>query len=155
MKDWFLSLAPRERRIVAAGAVVLIAVVVWMAVVEPLQQRRAQMEQGVATNRALIAWMNQVGGSLGAGPRRVGNGDSLFAAVDRSARATALAGSLQRVQPEGQTTVRVWLDNAPFDELVRWVGALERDQGIAVSALSVERTQTAGLVNARLTLERP
>lgn len=155
--QWFSALAPRERRLLVAGAAALLLTVLYAAVVEPLTNRRAQLEQEIAAQRTLLAWMHQVGDQVRPSgvAQRVGNGDSLFATVDRSARATALAGSLQRVQPEGQQTVRIWLDDAPFDEMVRWIGTVERDHGVVVSALSVERTQTAGLVNARLTLERP
>lgn len=153
---WYGALAPRERRMVVVGAAAVALLIVYLAVVEPLAQRRAQLEQGVAAQRTLLAWMNEVGDRVRtAGPQRVGNGDSLFATVDRSVRATALAGSVQRVQPEGQQTVRVWLDNAPFDELVRWVGMLDREHSVVVSALTAERTQASGMVNARLTLERP
>jgi general secretion pathway protein M len=157
LRAWFNGLAARERAIVVGGAAVLVVLIVYAGVVEPLSERHARIEREAAQQWALAAWMNQVGDSVRrAGPTRVGgNGDSLFAAVDRSVRNTALAGSLQRVQPEGQQTVRVWLDNAPFDEVVRWVGALERDQGVVVSAMTAERTQNAGRVNARLTLERP
>lgn len=153
---WYGALAPRERRLVVVGAAVVVLTIIYLAVVEPLAERRAQLEQGVAAQRTLLAWMNEVEDQVRpVGAQLVGNGDSLFATIDRSARATALAGALQRVQPEGQQTVRVWLDNAQFDELVRWIGALEREHRIMVSVLTVERTQESGLVNARLTLERP
>ncbi|MCA1798806.1 MAG: type II secretion system protein M [Xanthomonadaceae bacterium] len=154
--QWFNALAPRERRLVAFGAAAVVLLIAYIAVVEPLAQRRAQLEQGVAAQRTLLAWMNEVAGQVSPpGAQQVGSGDSLFATVDRSARATVLAEALQRLQPEGQQTVRVWLDNAQFDELVRWIGTLEREHRIMVSVLTIERTQESGLVNARLTLERP
>ncbi|MEX0899964.1 MAG: type II secretion system protein M [Gammaproteobacteria bacterium] len=156
MKTWFLGLAPRERLLIggAAGAVVLL--LAYLLVVEPLQQRRAVLERGVVAQRELLAWMRDAvvplrGNTSAPADSR---GQSLFAVVDRSARATVLAGALQRVQPEGQGNVRVWFNDAPFDDLVRWIATLQREHGITVNTLSVERVDTAGLVNARVTLER-
>ena len=157
MKAWFLGLAPRERWLFGGAAALVALLLVYLLVVEPLQQRRAMLERGVVAQRELLGWMRDAivplrgGTTAPAGSR----GQSLFAVVDRSARATVLAGALQRVQPEGQASVRVWFEDAPFDDLVRWVAALQREHGVTVNTLSVERTDTAGLVNARLTLERP
>lgn len=155
--DWWQARAPRERAIlsVAGGAVALL--LVYLIVVEPLQQRREMLERGVASQRELLSWMHRVvvpaRGELRTG-RTARGGGSLFSVVDRSAKATPLAGSLRRVQPEGDAAVRVWLEGAPFDEFVRWIAQLERDQGVSVSALAVERAEGAGLVGVRVTLER-
>jgi general secretion pathway protein M len=156
MKSWFLGLAPRERMLVAGAAVVVVLLLAYLLVVEPLQQRRAMLERGVIAQRELLTWMRDavvpLRGNTTAPPDS--RGESLFAVVDRSARATVLAGALQRVQPEGQGNVRVWFEDAPFDDLVRWTAALQREHGVSVNTLSVERTDSAGLVNARVTLER-
>lgn len=154
MRDWFASLAPRERKSVLGAGALVVVVVVYIAVIEPLIEHRAMLERGVAAQRELVTWMRGVAGELDAGAPVSDAGGSLFAVVDRSVRGTALAGAVQRVQPEGTGTVRVWLDGADFDELVRWVAALDRRHGIGVSSLSVERGPAPGAVNVRLTLER-
>lgn len=156
-RGWLMSLAPRERTLVLVGAAVTAVLLVWLAVIDPLQQRRAALESGVASQRVLLAWMEDAVAPLeGARMQRAQPGaESLFATVDRSVRATPLAGALRRVQPEGQTTARVWLDDALFDQLVLWVATLEREHGVVVSVFAVERGSGAGLVNARVTLERP
>lgn len=156
MKHWLQGLAPRERHLIVGAAVVLAVLVAYLAVVEPLLERRAYLERSVAAQRATLAWMKQAVAPLeGAQPaQRAGANGSLFAVVDRSARATVLAGPLQRVQPEGDGNVRVWFEDAPFDDLVRWLGTLQSEHAITVRAMSVERTAAAGRVDARLTLER-
>ncbi len=154
MKDWFASLAPRERRsVIGAGAFVAV-VVLYVAAVEPVLEHRAMLERGVVAQRELVTWMRGIAADQGSGAPAAGAGGSLFAVVDRSVRATALAGAVQRVQPEGTGTVRVWLDGADFDELVRWIAVLDRQYGIGVSSLSVERGLAPGSVNVRLTLDR-
>lgn len=156
IREWWQGISPRERRMVAGAGVALLLTVIWLAVVEPLQQRRAMLERGVPVQRELLTWMQDAAPRLrDAGPARAAAGQSLFAVVDRSVRATPLGGAVQRLQPEGQASVRVWLENAAFDDLVRWLGTLEREHGVSPSAIAVERTDSAGLVNARVTLDRP
>jgi len=60
---------------------------------------------------------------------------------------------LKRVEPEGSDSVRVWLDGAPFDVLVKWLGTLSTIHGVKAETVTLERTDTAGRVNARLTLQ--
>lgn len=148
MMAWWESLATRERRLVAAGATLLAVTVVWIAVIEPVADHRESLADGIVAQRALLEWMGTIDTTRGAA-----DGDSLFAIVDRSVRATPLAGSVQRLQPESGVGVRIWLDGASFDELVRWIATLERDHGITVATFSVERGQGPGAVNARLTLQ--
>lgn len=154
MIDWFAALAPRERKSVIGAGVLVVVVVLYVAAIEPVLEHRAMLERGVAAQRDLVHWMRDVAGELDSGPPVADAGGSLFALVDRSVRGTALAGAVQRVQPEGSGTVRVWLDGADFDELVRWIAALDRRHGIGVSSLAVERGPAPGSVNVRLTLER-
>jgi general secretion pathway protein M len=156
MKNWYLSLAPRERWLVTGAAVFIAVVIFYLALVEPLIERRAMLERGIVAQRELAAWMRGIAGDgdTAAPVATPDSGGSLFAVVDRSVRGTLLAGAVQRVQPEGSGSVRVWLDGANFDELVRWIAVLDRQHGIGVTALAVERGAASGIVNARLTLER-
>ena len=50
--------------------------------------------------------------------------------------------------------MRIWLDDVPFDALVRWLGDLHTRYGVRVEAANIERESGPGLVSARLTLMR-
>lgn len=153
MTTWWAARNPRERVILVAGAAVVIAALIWALLLDPLSQRRDALARAVPEQRALLNWMESIPAD---GARRATSiRDSLFAVVDRSARSTALAGTLSRVQPEGADTVRVWLDDAPFNELVAWMASLEYEHGVRVTAVAVDRTATPGRVSARVTLARP
>ena len=80
-------------------------------------------------------------------------GRSLLSVADSTARAGGLATALKRVEPEGGNSVRVWLDGAPFDVLVKWLVTLSTQHGVDANSATLERSETAGQVNARLTLE--
>lgn len=162
MKAWFLSLAPRERAIVAAGAAVLLLLVLWLWLWEPLARRVEELEQGVAVQEEDLAWMQQAAAeitqlrrSAGAGGTGGLQGRSLLAVVDQAARTAGLSGGLKRIEPEGQSRVRVQFEQIAFDDFMRWLDGMQRQYGVFTQTITIERGEAPGRVNIRLTLDAP
>ncbi len=160
MKAWFMQLAPRERRIITVGAALLIIFMVYLLVWDPLVKHKHELRQSVKEQKALVAWMQQAsqeaeqlravkGGPVG----KVPAGQSLLAVVDQSAKNSGLGTAMKRVEPEGQDTTRVWFEQAKFDELVAWLESIQRDFGIDVTSIVLDRQEQPGLINARVTLQ--
>lgn len=159
MKDWFNSLAQRERTMVSVAAVVILLALGYVAAWSPLSSRVARLEKSVEERQAVKQWMeqaaveaNQLRGAAGAT-----GGDehrSLLAVVDQTAKQSQLASAVKRIEPEGQEVVRVSLERASFDDLVLWLGSLQRTFAVRVADVSIERQAETGRVNARLTLKR-
>jgi general secretion pathway protein M len=80
-------------------------------------------------------------------------GRSLLSVADSTARAGGLGPALKRVEPEGSDSVRVWLEGAPFDVLVKWLGTLSTIHGVNAETVTMERSDATGRVSARLTLQ--
>lgn len=151
------QMQPRERRIVAAGGIMTILLLLYALVWDPLSSRLAQMEQNVAAQRATLTWMQQAAveaRSLRGSQGTVSDGRSLLALSDESAKAHKLGAAVKRVQPDGQRTVRIWLEDAAFADLLRWLDTLAGRHGVRISGLTVERMPAApARVNARVVLE--
>jgi general secretion pathway protein M len=151
------QLQARERRVLAAGAAAVLVMAVYVLAWEPLVDGRARLQGEVTEQRALLAWMEQsareVQALRGSRTPQRNSGQSLMAVVDRTARAQGLGTALERVQPDGERAVRVWLKQAPFDQSLRWLDQLITAQGLRVTGLVVERGSEAGKVDARITLE--
>lgn len=60
----------------------------------------------------------------------------------------ALGISLIRIQPRNEQ-LQVWIEPLPFDKLLDWIKTLERDNGVQVVALDIERADKLGLVEIR------
>ncbi|BAU56615.1 general secretion pathway protein M [Halorhodospira halochloris] len=157
---WWSARNTRERWIVGSGAVIAFVVLPYVWFWEPLVERAEGLRAEVTEQRRDLAWMRdaaqqiKAAGEGGAGATEpVTDGRSLLGLVDRSARHSGLNDQVSRVQPDGESSVRVWLDRAPFNDLVKWLDNLEGAGGVVVSDLTVERTGEEGLVDARLTLE--
>lgn len=160
MKAWLASLEPRERNALMIGAAALTVMLVYFLGWQPFSARVDRLEQSVQEQRALKQWIAgtaQEAQRLRATqassvPAGMG-GQSLLAVVDQAARRDRLGSALKRIEPEGATTVRVWFEQAVFDDVLLWLGELRNSYGVRVVSVSIDRQGSAGLVNARVELE--
>lgn len=161
MKDWFENLAPRERLMVMAAAAAVLLLLVYALLWAPLRGGYVALRDSVAGQRDTAVWMQESAQRLAelkrSGVRGRGlGGQSLLSLADSTARAGGLASALKRVEPEGANSVRVWLEGASFDQLIQWLAVMAERYGVNADTASVERVaETAGRVNARLTLQAP
>jgi general secretion pathway protein M len=160
MREWFDSLAPRERLMVVGGAVAVGLMLFWGLVLAPLGSSVTKLADRVEAKRDLIVWMQQVAPRIkSAGPGGEPGGSdgegSLVVLIDRSARSAGLGGALTRNQPVGEDGIRVQLRDASFDSLTRWLVQLKTGSGLALDSASIERGGADGTVNASLVLRQP
>lgn len=158
MKEKWQQLSLREKRLVIITAIVVVITLVYFMIWQPLQdgiqtsqirikaqqQTLAQMQEQAAEARQLLAAQRQAGASRSSG--------SLLVIIERTAQSKNLKSRLQKVQPEGDDSVRVWVENASFDQLIDWLALLENRNTIYVSEIIIERQKEPGRVNSRILL---
>ena len=158
MKAWWLTLAPRERAVLTGGVTLLILLIAYFGVWEPLQTRHTALSEQLAAERAELRWMQEAAATLEAAPAARDDASprpgSLVGAIDRAASETGLNAAVQRVQPDGDSAVRVWLEQAVFDDFLEWLDALTRQQGMTVGQLTLDQREP-GIIDARVRLEGP
>ena len=155
LKEWFAALAPREQRIVAAGSIVGGIIVLYSAVWDPLVKAHLGRELALSQSRSLAQRLETVGAAVQRAPRNaVNRGGSLISVVDQASRSNAL-GKQPRLQPEGDSEVRLSVDAISFDALVRWLADLETRYGVQVQSAEIEKQDAPGVVDARISLVRP
>lgn len=160
MLDWsgYWSRLNRRQQLLMGGAgLVLIGALLFVWVWEPLAESRQLERERVASQRALLDWLEAVEPAAQAlrqgrtGARDMG-GRSLLGLADQTARAAGLAGALTRIEPVGENQVRVWLDDAEFTATMRWLESVSINHPVRAAQLDVERGRSTGLVNVRVTL---
>ena len=158
MKEWFADRSPREQLILVSGIGILLLVILWFLVWEPVSrknseyQARVEQEQKVLLQlRQLASEANRLGAGSGATSERADQ--SLLSLTDRTVRAAGLAGALRRIEPDGDQRVRLWLQQAPFDPMMSWLQTLAGDYGIHVLTANIDLGERTGLVVADITLE--
>lgn len=159
MREYFENLSQRERYFVIAAGAALVLFLLYAMLWRPVVGNARDVQQRIAAQESELQWMRQAaaeartlrgsarGGDAGA------SGGSLLSLVERTARQGRLAPAVRRVQPEGQQGVRIWLENAAFDDLLVWLHQLAATHGVGLSEIAVERQPAAGIVNGRLLLE--
>lgn len=158
MNEWWANLGARERMLVIVAAVVVALAALYGLAWRPFSERMQRLEQTVAEQRELRAWMESAAQEVqrlrraGGGPGRTGGG-SLLSVADRTAKEAGLGGAVKRVEPEGTGKVRIRLEQAGFDDLSRWLQRLAREFDVRVESITVDGGRQTGIVNARLTLE--
>lgn len=155
-QNWWSARAERERQVLSAGLVLLGIALAYLAVWEPLHGLQNRRIAALTQSRALAGQLELLAAiAPGAGVSSPGGRQqSLFSVVDQSAKASSIGKAPSRIQPEGESTVRVWIEDAPFDAVLRWLAELGNRHGVAVTEAEFERESASGLVNVRLTLAR-
>jgi general secretion pathway protein M len=159
MKEKWQQLSLREKRLVVVTSIVVVITFVYFMIWEPLQdgiqtsrvrlkaqnQTLANMQGQAAEARQLLAAKRQAGANTR-------SSSSLLVIIERTAQTKNLKSRLQKVQPEGENGVRVWVENASFDQLIDWLALLENRNTIYVNEIIIERQKEPGRVNSRILL---
>lgn len=157
MKEWFNALALRERVMVSIAAVFIALALVYAVAWSPLNSSVTRLEQSVEEQQVLKQWMQQSAAEVNRLRNAAGGTTdhrSLLAVVDQTSKQSQLAPAVKRIEPDGQELVRVTLEQASFDDLMIWLGSLQRNFGVSVADVSIDRQAASGRVNVRLTLQR-
>ena len=148
----------RQRPLLFIGLGLVSLLLVWLILLAPLSSARSALRREIAVKEQDLAWMRMAALEVrqyaqgGAGAAR---GASPLATIDGSARQFGLSQAMQRVEPVGGREVRVWLENAVFDDLLRWLAQLQQGHGIEVTEIVVEQGRAgSALTSVRLTLAK-
>ncbi len=159
MMVWFENLSTRDRRALLLVGVFLLSVGIYYGLWEPLYSGHQRASELVDERRELVAWMRgaarEVRSLASRSDRATGTGGrSLLATIDATVTAAGLRGAVKRIEPDGQTRVRVWLEQGEFDQMLRWLGELQAKHAVQVLDMRAEPKGATGRVDARVTFSR-
>ncbi|MEW6766161.1 MAG: type II secretion system protein GspM [Pseudomonadota bacterium] len=158
LRTWWTGLSERDRRILLLGAALALPLLAYALIWQPLDKAREEARQAHADAAAQLNEVRQLSAQLvtrrGAHPAggtpQIG---SPLAAVEAAAREQGLPDALKRREADGNQGVRLFLEDAPADAVMRMLEHLA-----LVHALHVEQAQfdaaAPGKVNANITLQR-
>lgn len=158
MKTWFEKLTQREQWALGIVALTLVALLVYLLFWQPVNAEQERLRTRLKEQTEVLVRMQQAvqevlqlrGEQRTAVQERTD--ESLLALIDRTARATIVDG-LNRLEPDGEHAVKLWLKGANFDRLVRWLQELQSGWGVKASVVSLQRAEQPGLVTGRLVME--
>ena len=152
MKAWFQNLQQRERLMVLGGVAAVLLIAVWFGVMR-LHAQTEVLRDAVAAKQRMLVDLTRVGtGTSGPAKGPGANQTTLVVVIDGSAREHGITLSTRR--PDGPDGVQVAFSNVPFDMLLEWLVALEKQSSVAVESASFTTAKQKGIVNGQLTLRR-
>jgi len=156
MKFW-MQLKPRERNLVSIMGGVIVVLMLYVLLLEPFLGKAEELTEKIAQQKTQIESMKQTLADIKQLERTADNstsnnrkGQSLLVIVDQTAKENKLGDSMKRVEPDGSTRVRVWLEMAIFDDVARWLSRLQTQYSLEIESAVLDKTDTTGRVNARL-----
>lgn len=140
---------PRERMLIAGVAGLVLVWAVFALVWQPLWAARAKLEAGILRADQMLVRVQRLPPPAATAPVA----DDRPLAVIATTTAQDMGLQVRRLQPQGDA-VQVVVEDAPFDFVLLWIAALERDHALRLTDLTLTRRTGPGLVAATLTLER-
>jgi general secretion pathway protein M len=159
MKAWWQTKTPQEQLAMMIGAAAILVLFIYLLVWRPFAQSLDKQVVRVESQQVTLKWMQDNMGlvkSLGSQQRgkAARSNEALLTLVDRTAKKIQLRQQIQRIKPQGDNAVQLWIEQAPFDTIIKWLGQLTHTHAIGIDSLSIDRQEKPGLVNARLVLQR-
>ena len=150
MKAWLTNLQPRERLILLGGVAAVLLIALWFGVMR-LHAQTEVLRDSVAAKQRMLVDLTRVGARPAAPASAQGN-QTLVVVIDGTAREHGIVLATRR--PDGPDGVQVAFSNVPFDMLLEWLVALEKQSSVAVESASFTTAKQKGIVNGQLTLRR-
>jgi general secretion pathway protein M len=145
--QWWNDRTSRERWLLGILAAVAIVVGLDRLVWHPLDAARTAALAEIARDDRIAVQLRVAGPDVARiAAARTGTLSTLV--TDRAAKAGL---TIARIEPQG-ANVAVSLDGVGFDALIDWLAALDRDAGVTVVDLKVDRRPDPGVVTAQVTL---
>ena len=126
MKNWFMNLEPRERKMVIAALSLSVIAILYLGFwvpVDKAQKRAANdvelWQRSVDTIRSL---KGRIGSDSGVAVDAASLNQPIVVIIDASLRARGLDAP-KRSQPTGEN-IRVEFDAVAFDDMMLWLGCL-------------------------------
>ena len=160
MTKWWHGLQHREQQLIGVASVLIVCLLIYGMLWHPLITARDSKRMQVQNNQALLIWMqtqaNHIEQIKLANPNalQAANSRSLLATVDSLANQLGLRSAIQQIEPAGQHSATLWMDEINFDALITMLGELDRTDHINVAEANINKLEKAGMVKARIVVDK-
>jgi general secretion pathway protein M len=151
------NLSSKDRFAVRVLSFVLLIFLIYVAIWKPAKAFRESAQSDMDYYQHLVEWIKTNQSQIrlsatntGQSNSQIQNSQQLVSAVSNMAKQYKL--SLKRLEPSGDHKIRIWLEKSSFNDTILWLQNLNKNYGIHVSQIAIERNDTPGLVDITLTL---
>ena len=148
MKELFSQLNQREQLSLLLLSLALLVYLLYILVLSPLESEREQL---IAQNSAVIESQGRVDAmvsqllQLREGGAKTGAKRNLTSVINQSTSRLQLP--VMRLQPNSRGEIQVRIENASFNDVLKWLNEMEYTESLLVREVSVTPAASAGRVN--------
>lgn len=160
LTTWYRNLEPREKLLVAITSVILLITIFYIAVWEPVYNGLDQQQKLYNSQQNTLLWMQQASAEVkalkrsGASATKRNSNQPVSLIIEQSASTAGLKKNLSKLESSGKTGAQAKLEAVSFDQMLIWINALKRNNGVIISSANIERADIPGTVNARLSFSK-
>ena len=158
MKAWLDSLQQSEKIMIVAGLVIVILLLIFEFIWTPLQYEITQLEQRNLSDSNKLVQLQLIiseyqQSRLDLVPLE--NMEmSLFALIDKTTKTGNLKSAIKSMNPDGVDAIRVTLNTAKFDLIIKWLVNLSVDYGVRADTVRMQASDNSGYADVELKLQR-
>ena len=148
MKEWFSQLNQREQLSLLLLSLALLVYLLYILVLSPLESEREQL---IAQKSAVIESQGRVDAmvsqllQLREGGAKAGAKRNLTSVINQSTSRLQLP--VMRLQPNSRGEIQVRIENASFNDVLKWLNEMEYTESLLVREVSVTPAASAGRIN--------
>jgi general secretion pathway protein M len=149
--QYWRSRSPREQILVATALVALLLTSIYHLYWKPMtvSVNHLKSEIPVAQTQLTEMRIQALKSPRPVTPRLSGG---LLPALEKSLETHGIRDKLGSMEPGGDTTAKLTLEQIEYTHLVKWLLNLSRQFGIKVESTTISATDVTGIVTARITL---
>jgi general secretion pathway protein M len=154
INDKLQQIPDKDRQALLLLSVFAALLVFIFAIYLPAESYHDRARQNAQIGKELYQWLESKEQQAKlTSPKTQGksSNQSLLTLVTETAKTNGL--SLKRVQPEGGDRIRLWLEAAPFNQVIIAIDKLQSLHNLKIDELSMDR-KDSGKVDARATISR-
>ncbi|MGS2721112.1 type II secretion system protein GspM [Paraglaciecola aestuariivivens] len=149
LKSTFSQLSTREQRLVMLSGVLLVLASFYWGIWSPLNHALERSQKAVENQQALLVWVQQHANRAIQLRNNAGQSTSFVGSLPQvvNQAASRMKISISRMQPQGDE-LQVWIDQAPFNDLLGWLQSLEKI-GVSILDIDMAEANAPGIVKVR------
>jgi general secretion pathway protein M len=160
IKEWWFSLALREKQAVVLGGTVAALFIVYQFIWSPLIQRTDTMRKRIVAQEKTLLWMQGADKEIEKLASQQSNGGYkalsvvvLLSLMQKQVNHAGLEQQLTQLKQASNESVEMHFQKIDFDKLIAMLMKVVKEERISIAQLSVKAEDTPGIVNADVILK--
>lgn len=157
MLEWYRQQSRRDQMALGICAVFVLFYVFYISIWKPAGERLDRMQRATEESKQTLVWMQSAVAEASSLMQQGGaSGGSFNGNLNQLAqRSLASQGlKIKRMQPSGDKELQVWVDGAEYAAAMRWLKAMEVDNGLTLKTVAISAANQSGLVSLRVRLQK-